>query len=215
MTAARNDGMSGILAIWNDRAAAVAADYERWYMGEHIPERLAVPGFRAARRYEAVAADRPFFTFYELDAPDVLTSPAYRARLNDPTPATRAMMPHFRAMARSAMVETVREGRGIGGAAVTVRYAADAPADLPRAAMRAIEPAEITAARLWRAAPGAAPTDTVEGRMRPGADEVAAGAVVIETARAAAAERLAAALADDAVDGAIGCYRLLCVFNTK
>ncbi len=207
--------MSGILAIWNDRAAAVAADYERWYMGEHIPERLAVPGFRAARRYEAVAADRPFFTFYEVDGPEVLASPAYCARLGDPTSATQAIMPHFLAMVRSPMVETRREGFGIGGTAVVIRYTADVPGDLPRAAMRAVEPAEIVAARLWHAAAANAPADTVESRMRPRPDEVAAGAVVIETARVAAAERLAAALRDDAVDGAIGCYRLLCVFNIK
>jgi hypothetical protein len=207
--------MTGILAIWNDRAAAAAADYERWYMGEHIPERLSVPGFRAARRYEAIAADRPFFTFYEVEGPEVLASPAYRARLNDPTPATQAMMPQFRAMVRSAMIEKLREGRAIGGAAVTVRYAAGAsvPGDLPRAAMAAIEAAEITTARLWHAAPANAPTDTVEGRMRHGPDELAAGAVVIETARAAAAARLAAALENDAsASGAtVGCYRLMYV----
>jgi hypothetical protein len=209
--------MTGILAIWNDRAEAAAAEYEHWYMGEHIPERLAVPGFRAARRYEAIDADRPFFTFYELDAANVLSSPPYLARLGDPTTATTAIMPHFRAMVRTPMVETRREGFGIGGAAVVVRYAAGVPppVDLPRAAMQTVDPNEITAARLWHAAAGSASADTVESRMRPQPDERAAGAVVIETARASSAQRLAAALAADgpgATGRAIGCYRLLCVF---
>jgi hypothetical protein len=81
--------------------------------------------------------------------------------------------------------------------------------------MAAIEAAEIIIARLWHAARTSAPIDTVEGRMRHGADELAAGAVVIETARVAAAERLATALENDArtSGGTVGCYRLMCVFG--
>src|SRR5918997_829982 len=115
--------MNGILAVWNDRSEAIATEYERWYMSEHIPERLAVPGFRTARRYQAINADREFFTFYEVDSPDVLSSPDYMARLADPSALTRSIMPHFSGMIRSVFAETVREGSGIGGAAVVVRYA--------------------------------------------------------------------------------------------
>ena len=47
--------MAGILAVWNDCAPEGLAHFERWYNREHLQERVAVPGFRRGRRYEAVA----------------------------------------------------------------------------------------------------------------------------------------------------------------
>ena len=203
--------MVGILAVWNDRSDKVTADYERWYMTEHIPERLGVPGFRTALRYEAIDADRQFFTFYELDSPAVLTSEVYLERLANPTAQTRAIMPDFLGMIRSVFVEGSRDGRGVGGAAVVIRYANKAPDVLALSVAGLVDPSEITAIRVWNAAPGNAPTDTAESRTRPGRDEVASGAVVIETARATAAQQLVAAFRSDAAlaGTSVGCYRLL------
>jgi hypothetical protein len=201
--------MAGILAVWNDRSEGRTADYERWYMTEHIPERLGVPGFRAALRYEAIDADRQFFTFYEVDSPAVLTSDVYMTRLANPTALTRAIMPDFLGMIRSVFVETSREGRGIGGAAVVVRYAQP---DVPTPSITGVvEPSEIVSMRLWTAAPGNVSTETTEARIRPGRDEVAGAAVVIETLRAETAQRLAAALKSNGAQpgAAIGSYRLL------
>ena len=82
----------GILSIWNDMDVEHEDFYEQWYMNEHFPERLGVPGFRRGRRYEAVEADRMYFSFYELDSPDVLFSEAYLARLNAPTAWTQRIM---------------------------------------------------------------------------------------------------------------------------
>ena len=207
--------MTGILAVWNDRADAIADDYERWYMGEHIPERLGVPGFRTARRYEALDADRNFFTFYEVNSPDVLTSPAYLARLGDPTELTRTIMPNFLGMIRSLFIEKTREGSGAGGTAVVLRYAKTVPADLPRAIMASVPAAEIIGARTWQSAPGNKPAETAESGTRPQPDQAASGAIVIETARPATAQQLAVSLKKDAAgaDASIGCYRLLCAFG--
>jgi hypothetical protein len=203
--------MVGILAVWNDRSDKITADYERWYMTEHIPERLGVPGFRTAQRYEAIDADRKFFTFYEVDSPAVLTSEVYRERLANPTAQTRAIMPDFLGMIRSVFVEGSRDGRGVGGAAVVIRYAQKAPDVVAPSVNGLVDPSEITSIRVWDTAPGNAPTDTVESRVRPGRDGVAGGAVVIETARAEAAQQLVAVFrSDTALSGTvIGCYRLL------
>jgi hypothetical protein len=35
----------GILAIFNDCRAGREAEFEAWFQGEHLLERLAVPGF--------------------------------------------------------------------------------------------------------------------------------------------------------------------------
>lgn len=57
-------------------------------MTDHLPDRLSVPGFRLGRRFEAIEADREFLTYYRVDAPAVLASAAYRARLAEPTEDT-------------------------------------------------------------------------------------------------------------------------------
>lgn len=204
--------MSGILAVWNDRSEAIKLDYERWYMNEHIPERLAVPGFRTARRYEAIEADRAFFTYYEVDSPDVLIDPVYTALLANPTPLTRSIMPHFYGMVRSVFVEIVREGGGIGGALVVARYMNGAHTSLPRAALRAVDRNEIVSAKVWQPAPANVRTDTPESRTRPEPDAVASGAIVVEVAREAAALALATSLNREPSEAgvSIGCYRLLC-----
>ena len=204
--------MNGILAVWNDRSEAIKLDYERWYMNEHIPERLAVPGFRTARRYEAIAADRAFFTYYEVDSPDVLIDPVYTALLANPTPLTRSIMPHFYGMVRSVFVEIVREGDGIGGALVAARYMNGAPTSLPRAALQAVDASEIVSAKVWQPAAANVRTDTPESRTRPEPDAVASGAIVVEVAREAAALALATSLSRKPSEAgvSIGCYRLLC-----
>lgn len=66
-------------------------EFNAWYDQEHFPERLAIPGFRSARRW---VGDGPpgagrYLATYELDSADVLESPAYLARLNSPTPWSR------------------------------------------------------------------------------------------------------------------------------
>ena len=41
----------GLLAVWNDIAAEDEAEFNAWYVEEHVPERLGVPGILSARRY--------------------------------------------------------------------------------------------------------------------------------------------------------------------
>jgi hypothetical protein len=208
--------MTGILAVWNDRAEEIAAEYERWYVTEHIPERLAVPGFRSARRYEAASGDRQFFTFYELDSVEVLASPAYTACLASPTSLTRSVMPRFHGMIRSVFEEAQNEAAGsmVGGAALVLRFPDRAPDAIPREPGLDLNPAEIVGQRLWIAPSGAesAPT-TTESRIRPGRDEAARAAVVIETTRVATAERLASALREHpgAAGAVLGCFGLLSI----
>src|SRR3974390_553609 len=202
--------MNGILAVWNDRSEAIKLDYERWYMKEHIPERLAVPGFRTARRYEAIEADRALFPYYEGDDPDVLVDPAYTSRLANPTPLPRSIMPHFYGMVRSVFVEIARAGDGIGGALVVARYMDGAPTSLPRAALEGVDRSEIVTAKIWQPAAANARTDTPESRTRPEPDAVASGAIVVETARAASALALATWLGWGLSERniSLGCLRL-------
>ena len=128
---------AGILAIWNDCDAAVEAEYERWYVGEHLAERVGVPGFRFGRRYQAVRAEVRYFTFYETDAPLVLRGRAYLDRLDHPTPATRRLMGHFHNMSRTVCRKTSHAGSAMAGAhALTVQVAAGAAGSCPKLVAR-------------------------------------------------------------------------------
>ena len=66
-------------------------EFNAWYDTEHLPERLAIPGFRSARRWIADCApgEGKYLATYELDSPAVLQSPAYIARYNGATPWTQ------------------------------------------------------------------------------------------------------------------------------
>ncbi|RCW68793.1 hypothetical protein DES41_107315 [Pseudorhodoferax soli] len=98
------------LAMWWDMAPAARADFEHWHAHEHFPERLGIPGFRRASRWRAADGGEGVFVLYELEDHGVLSSPAYLARLNAPTPWSTRLMPQHRAMVRSQC--RVLESRG-------------------------------------------------------------------------------------------------------
>lgn len=111
----------GALAIWNAVTAEAEEEFYRWHNTEHIPERVAVPGFLRGRRYVNVARARDFFTLYETQSADILKSAPYLARLNDPTPWTRRVLPHFRDTVRIGCRVAGSWGRGQGGALLALR----------------------------------------------------------------------------------------------
>jgi hypothetical protein len=66
-------------------------EFNAWYDGEHLAERLAIAGFRSARRWVAdvPAGAGRYLASYELDSVAVLASAAYLQRFENPTPWTR------------------------------------------------------------------------------------------------------------------------------
>jgi hypothetical protein len=215
---------TGILAIWNDILAAAEDDYHDWYLRDHFPDRLSVPGFRRGRRYVALAGAPKYFTFYETAAPEVLASAAYLARLEDPTPWTGRVMPSFRAMSRTPCRVEASLGAGEGGVVLTIRLAAPAGerARLLAALAAELLPAalecrRVVAAHLWAALPRTAGPPTREVRLRGGPDAAIDLAAVVEAtdaeALAAVAEgplASASLAARGAAPGAeLGVYRLL------
>ncbi len=69
----------GILIAAFDFSAAHADEFHDWYDLEHIPERRRVPGFGACERWVGAANPEYAIATYDLDAPNVLRSDAYRA----------------------------------------------------------------------------------------------------------------------------------------
>lgn len=111
----------GVLLILNDVVEGTDDDFNRWYQQEHFPERLAIDGFRSGRRYQAVGGQPAYMAVYDCQSIDVLSSPAYKNRLANPTDWTKRIMPGFRNMLRSACRETWSTGDGVGGTAIVVQ----------------------------------------------------------------------------------------------
>lgn len=210
----------GILAIWNDYPADDTAFYERWYMTEHFPERLGVPGFLRGRRYRAIDADRAYFTAYELTSPDVLFSEAYLARLNDPTAWTARVMQRWSAMVRTVCRRTARDGTAVGGYAVVARFEGHveiACGDAARIREQLCDP-HVVAVDLWQATSiQNGPTREAGGRPEP--DRTIAAAIIVETTSADAArrarERLPGLLSGPARPSATGLYSLVAIADAN
>src|SRR5713226_5836735 len=75
---ANNKKGTGLLMVWTDVPADKEQDFNRWYNEEHLAERLAIPGFLSAARYEAVKGHPKHLAYYELESPAVLESEAYK-----------------------------------------------------------------------------------------------------------------------------------------
>jgi hypothetical protein len=83
----------GLLMVWADVPADKEAEFNRWYNEEHVAERLAVPGFLGAARYEAVKGGPKHLACYELESVAVLDSSAYKRVQANPTEWTRRCSP--------------------------------------------------------------------------------------------------------------------------
>lgn len=109
------------VAMWWDMAPDRRAEFEDWHSHEHFPERMSIPGFLRGSRWSAADGSEGFFVIYELDAYETLTSEYYLARLNDPTPWSKKMMPHHRNMVRSQCRVIASHGGGVASVMVTLR----------------------------------------------------------------------------------------------
>ena len=81
----------GLLLTLTEPPPAMEEEFNAWYDDEHLPERLAIPGFRSARRWVADVepGEGKYLATYELDSLGVLESPAYLARFRNQTPWSR------------------------------------------------------------------------------------------------------------------------------
>jgi hypothetical protein len=191
----------GVLAIWNEIAPTeipgeAEADFVAWHVREHIPERVALPGFLRGRRYSALDGDPAYFNFYETATPAVLTSPDYVARLNDPTPWTRRVVAQFKDTSRTICDVATSLGRGEGGVIETIRLrpASDPTYFAERFRDKVLRPladlAGIVGVHLLRGRPSDSAGGTAEKKLRAQPDEIVDWILLVE---AVAAEAILAA----------------------
>ena len=120
---------SGMLITFMDIAPEHEAEFNAWYDGEHVAERVGIPGFVAARRYVAPGGSPKYLAFYETETLAVLGGAAYRERLNNQTAWSRTVMARFVAPGRLIAERQASRGQGRGGAVAFVRCAPAAGRD--------------------------------------------------------------------------------------
>ena len=69
----------GLLLVMMQPPTAMEEEFNAWYDTEHVPERLAVPGFLTGLRFVATEGHPRYLALYDMDGPDVLDSPGYLA----------------------------------------------------------------------------------------------------------------------------------------
>ena len=69
----------GILVAAMDFTNVAEDEFHDWYDTEHIPERLAVPGFLNAERWIGITNPKQSLALYDLENVDVLHSAPYQA----------------------------------------------------------------------------------------------------------------------------------------
>jgi hypothetical protein len=81
-----------LLIVSAEVDAAIEGEWNRWYDTVHLPDALRCPGVRRGRRYVSSGeisetasgktertARRIYTTIYELDSPDAIATPEFRA----------------------------------------------------------------------------------------------------------------------------------------
>lgn len=202
----------GVLAIFNDCRAGREAEFEAWFQGEHLLERLAVPGFLFGRRHQAISGSSGYFNFYLVESPDVLTSNHYLERLDNPTPLTRKVMSEiFINMNRTVCRRTLRRGAFHGAFVVTVRFLNDAPdaATLATLVEDLVQNSAVAACEIWDAVDPAGQPVSMEEKLR-GGDKKIKACLMVDTLRQADAEKIGMDLSRQFSNSDVGVFRVLC-----
>lgn len=84
--------MKGLLFSQMEPPPGWEADFHDWYESEHIPARMALPGFASAVRYEVDEGSPRWLACYFLDDLAVLETPEYRTLKTDPSERTARML---------------------------------------------------------------------------------------------------------------------------
>jgi len=200
----------GILAIWNDCRAGREAEFDVWFQGEHLEERLGVPGFLFGRRHQAISGSAGYFNFYLVESPDVLTSKPYLERLDNPTPMTKRVMSEvFLNMNRTICRRTIRRGAFRGAFAVTARFNETPNAGALTAALdELVRDTSIAGGEIWVALDPAGMPVSMEEKLR-GGDKKIKACLMVDTLHQSDAETLGKRLSGQFSGIEVGVFRVL------
>lgn len=200
----------GILAIFNDCRPGREAEFDAWFQGEHLEERLAVPGFLFGRRHQAISGSAGYFNFYLVESPDVLTSKPYLERLDNPTPMTKRIMSEvFINANRTVCRRTIRRGAFRGAFAVTARFDETPDAGALTATLDdLVRDTNIAGGEIWIALDPASMPVSMEEKLR-GGDRKIKACLMADTLHQADAQTLGKRLSGQFPNAEVGVFRVL------
>ncbi|MDJ0390869.1 hypothetical protein QMO56_22390 [Roseomonas sp. E05] len=165
----------GFLLVLMHPPPAFEEEFNAWYDAEHVPERLAVPGFESGLRFHSLAGAAPrYLALYDLASPAVIEAPEYlRVAHDQASPWTRRVT--ARARVQRFTGEQVYPGDRLTSRAarlLLLRFRGLSSGDAPRvvSGMRASfeDRPEVRQVRILAHDAGAAGTDflgVVEARV--------------------------------------------------
>jgi hypothetical protein len=109
------------LAMFFDIESGFETEHDHWHTHEHFGERLGIPGFLRAARWNALDGGPAYFMMYEVAEVATLTSAPYLERLDNPSPWTQGVMPYYRNMVRGLTRVVGSAGAGLAGFAMVAR----------------------------------------------------------------------------------------------
>jgi hypothetical protein len=208
----------GTLGVWHGVVGAEQRAAEDWYNREHHAERVAIPGFLRARRYVNCGAGPRYFSRYDTQDAAVLASPAYLSALDNPSPWSRKIFPHYRRTVRGAFTVTARAGEAEGGFLVSLRFGdGTAPPDRKLEATLAgavgplTERLGVLAVEVWHVDAAVTTHRSREKELRGAGEPFPAYALLVDASRPElAAEALTDVLpAESIAAAAVDTYQLV------
>lgn len=110
----------GILFSQMEPPAGRLDEFHEWYETDHIPARMALPGFTGARRYRAREGSPEFLAVYELDSLAALATGGYARVKSSPTATTHEMLSIVNGFTRYTLRQTQDAGAPATGRFLSV-----------------------------------------------------------------------------------------------
>lgn len=102
-----------LLVMMDEDESIDEQEFNEWYNNVHLPERLACPGFVAARRFVATDGQPRYLALYELESVEALESEQWNARTTrasaNASELDRKMMAGHRNVTKNVYVEIVSQ----------------------------------------------------------------------------------------------------------
>ena len=91
-----------VLVVTMEVDPADEAEFNRWYNEQHLPERMAIPGYISARRFKLEEGDGAlqYLCIWELEDGSPLQSRMYQEQNAQPTALWRRVQPTIKARTR-------------------------------------------------------------------------------------------------------------------
>ena len=131
---------AGLFYVYTEPGSVDEAEFHDWYDHEHGPARLTVPGFRGARRYRALDDQKPtWLALYDLDSPEIIDSPAYKALGAQASDRDRSVAAGLATLDRRVYEQISSDGSDPGPVILAVAMSVPASAEEDMAAWYAEE----------------------------------------------------------------------------